>query len=220
MGARRRFLEGLQHVVGGLLGETVGAGDHRDAPAAGIRGEREELLERRPGLLVAGACASATAASDRSPRSPTAESSSQKSGWASSPPGQFARVEQLRGQRERRGGLADALRSDQQQRVRELVIDPARHQTLEDGAVADHRVERGHGTDCAELPAVTQSQTPAQAAVPPHQAESGRHYAARVILYMEAAFLVLIAFGFFSGAEGKRPADAWRVAEACASSVW
>lgn len=56
--------------------------------------------------------------------------------------------------------------------------------------------------DCAELPAVTQSQTPAQAAVPPHQAESGRHYAARVILYMEAAFLVLISFGFFSGAEG------------------
>jgi membrane protease YdiL (CAAX protease family) len=52
------------------------------------------------------------------------------------------------------------------------------------------------------LPAVTQSQTPAQATVPPHQAETGRHYAARVILYMEAAFLVLISFGFFSGAEG------------------
>ena len=56
--------------------------------------------------------------------------------------------------------------------------------------------------DCAELPAVTQSQMPAQAAVPPHQADSGRHYAARVILYMEAAFLVLVSFGFFSGAEG------------------
>jgi uncharacterized protein len=55
--------------------------------------------------------------------------------------------------------------------------------------------------DCAELPAVTQSQMPAQAAEP-HQADSGRHYAARVILYMEAAFLVLISFGFFSGAEG------------------
>ncbi len=69
--------------------------------------------------------------------------------------------------------------------------------------MADHRVERGHGTDCAELPAVTQSQTPAQAAPwPPHHVESGRHYAARVILYMEAAFLVLIAFGFISGAEG------------------
>ena len=38
--------------------------------------------------------------------------------------------------------------------------------------------------------------------MPPHPAESGRHYAARVILYMEAAFLVLIAFGFFSGTQG------------------
>jgi len=74
--------------------------------------------------------------------------------------------------------------------VRQLLIDPARHQALENGAVADHRVQRGHGMDCAELPAVTQSQTPAQAAVPPHQVETGRHYAARVILYMEAAFLV------------------------------
>jgi membrane protease YdiL (CAAX protease family) len=52
------------------------------------------------------------------------------------------------------------------------------------------------------LPAVTQSQTPATAAWPPSHVESGRHYAARVILYMEAAFLVLIAFGFLSGAEG------------------
>ena len=59
--------------------------------------------------------------------------------------------------------------------------------------------------DCAELRAVTQSQTSAQAAVPPHQVDSGRHYAARVILYMEAAFLVLISFGFFSGAEGHDP---------------
>ena len=49
---------------------------------------------------------------------------------------------------------------------------------------------------------MTQSQTPATAAWPPHQVESGRHYAARVILYMEAAFLLLIAFGFVSGAEG------------------
>ena len=40
------------------------------------------------------------------------------------------------------------------------------------------------------------------AAWPPHQVESGRHYAARVILYMEAAFLALIAFGFLSGGEG------------------
>ena len=61
--------------------------------------------------------------------------------------------------------------------------------------------------DCAELPAVTQSQTSAQAAVPPHRAESGRHYAARVILYMEGAFLVLISFGFFSGAEGSGALD-------------
>ena len=69
--------------------------------------------------------------------------------------------------------------------------------------MADHGVERGHATDCAELPAVTQSQTPAHAAEwPPHQVDSGRHYAARVILYMEAAFLALIAFGFLSGAEG------------------
>ncbi len=69
--------------------------------------------------------------------------------------------------------------------------------------MADHRLERGHGSDCAELPAVTQSQTPAPAAERPQQpAESGRHYAARVILYMEAAFLVLIAFGFLTGAEG------------------
>jgi membrane protease YdiL (CAAX protease family) len=69
--------------------------------------------------------------------------------------------------------------------------------------MADHGLERGHETDCAELPAVTQSQTPAQAAAwPPHQVDSGRHYAARVILYMEAAFLVLIAFGFLSGGEG------------------
>jgi membrane protease YdiL (CAAX protease family) len=111
-------------------------------------------------------------------------------------------VEQLGRERECGGGLADAFGPDQQQRVGELFIDPARHKALENGAVADHRIQRGHGTDCAELPAVTQSQTPAQAAVPPHQAETGRHYAARVILYMEAAFLVLISFGFFSGAEG------------------
>jgi membrane protease YdiL (CAAX protease family) len=53
------------------------------------------------------------------------------------------------------------------------------------------------------LPAVTQSQTPASAAAwPPHEVESGRHYAARVILYMEAAFLALIAFGFLTGGEG------------------
>ena len=118
------------------------------------------------------------------------------------PPGPVLGIEQLRGEGECRGGLADALGPDQEQRVRQLLIDPARHQALQNGAVADHRVQRGHGTDCAELPAVTQSQTPAQAAVPPHQAETGRHYAARVILYMEAAFLVLISFGFFSGAEG------------------
>jgi membrane protease YdiL (CAAX protease family) len=86
--------------------------------------------------------------------------------------------------------------------VGELLVDPHRHQTLEDRTVADYRVGCGHGTDCAELPAVTQPQTPAQAAVPPHPAESGRHYAARVVLYMEAAFLVLIAFGFFSGTQG------------------
>jgi hypothetical protein len=87
--------------------------------------------------------------------------------------------------------------------VGQLVIQPCRHEALEDEAVADHGVERGHATDCAELPAVTQSQTPAPvAAWPPRQADSGRHYAARVILYMEAAFLVLIAFGFLSGAEG------------------
>jgi membrane protease YdiL (CAAX protease family) len=50
---------------------------------------------------------------------------------------------------------------------------------------------------------VTQSQTPAPAAaLPLPPVESGRHYAARVILYMEAAFLVLIAFGFLSGAQG------------------
>jgi hypothetical protein len=53
------------------------------------------------------------------------------------------------------------------------------------------------------LPAVTQSQTPASAAAwPPHEVESGRHYAARVILYMEAAFLALIAFSFLTGGEG------------------
>ena len=53
------------------------------------------------------------------------------------------------------------------------------------------------------MPAVTQSLTPAPAAPwPPQHVDSGRHYAARVILYMEAAFLVLIAFGFISGAEG------------------
>jgi membrane protease YdiL (CAAX protease family) len=69
--------------------------------------------------------------------------------------------------------------------------------------MADHRIERGHETDCAELPAVTQSQTPAPpAAWPPHHVDSGRQYAARVILYMEAAFLVLIALGFLSGAQG------------------
>jgi len=68
--------------------------------------------------------------------------------------------------------------------------------------VADYRVQRGHGMDCAELPAVTQSQTPAEATLPPRPVESGRHYAARVVLYMEAAFLVLIAFGFFSGTQG------------------
>jgi len=85
----------------------------------------------------------------------------------------------------------------------ELVVEPAGHEALQDGAVADHGIERGHETDCAELPAVTQSQTPATAAVwPPHHVETGRHYAARVILYMEAAFLVLIAFGFLSGAQG------------------
>jgi membrane protease YdiL (CAAX protease family) len=53
------------------------------------------------------------------------------------------------------------------------------------------------------LPAVTQSQMPATAAAwPPHKVESGRHYAARVILYMEAAFLVLVALSFISGGEG------------------
>jgi uncharacterized protein len=50
---------------------------------------------------------------------------------------------------------------------------------------------------------VTQFQTPAPAAAwPPQHVDSGRHYAARVILYMEAAFLVLIAFGFLSGSQG------------------
>ena len=202
MGARRRFLEGLEHVVGRLLGEAVGTGDHGDAPASCVRGEREELLERRPGLLVTRLALrgrphpiDAHVLGRPNPRARSRDA-------PSSPPGPVLGVEQLRGEGERRGRLADALGPDQQQRVRELVIDPARHQALENGAVADHRVQRGHGTDCAELPAVTQSQTPAQAAVPPHRAESGRHYAARVILYMEAAFLVLISFGFFSGAEG------------------
>ncbi len=88
----------------------------------------------------------------------------------------------------------------------ELVIETRGYEVLKDGTVSDHGVERGHATDCAELPAVTQSQTPAQAAQwPPHQVDSGRHYAARVILYMEAAFLALIAFGFLSGAEGSNP---------------
>jgi membrane protease YdiL (CAAX protease family) len=85
----------------------------------------------------------------------------------------------------------------------ELVIEAARDEALDHRGMADHGLGRGHGIDCAELPAVTPSQTPAPAASrPSHPAESGRHYAARVILYMEAAFLVLIAFGFVSGAEG------------------
>jgi uncharacterized protein len=113
------------------------------------------------------------------------------------------RVKQCRHQRHRGSRLANALGADQQERVCEFVIEPCGYEALEDRAVADHGIERGHATDCAELPAVTQSQTPAQAAEwPPHQVDSGRHYAARVILYMEAAFLVLIAFGFLSGAEG------------------
>ena len=51
---RRRLLEGLQHVVSRLLGEPVGARDHRDAPASRVGREREELLQRRACLLVAG----------------------------------------------------------------------------------------------------------------------------------------------------------------------
>ena len=52
MGARRRLFEGLEHVIGRLLGEAIGTRDHGDAPATRVSGEREELLERRPGLLV------------------------------------------------------------------------------------------------------------------------------------------------------------------------
>ncbi len=117
--------------------------------------------------------------------------------------GPRGRAEQPGGERERRGRLAHPLGTHQQQGMGELVIDRARHEALQHRPMADHRFERGHGNDCAELPAVTQSQTPAPAAgSPPHPAESGRHYAARVILYMEAAFLLLVAFGFLSGAEG------------------
>ena len=113
------------------------------------------------------------------------------------------RVEQPGGERERRGRLAHPLGADEQQGVCELVVDSARHEALQHRPVADDSFVRGHGSDCAELPAVTQSQTPAPAAgSPPRPAESGRHYAARVILYMEAAFLLLVAFGFLSGAEG------------------
>jgi len=69
--------------------------------------------------------------------------------------------------------------------------------------MADHGVEGVHETDCAELPAVTQFPPPAPAAaLPLRPVESGRHYAARVVLYMEGAFLVLIAFGFLTGAQG------------------
>ena len=41
---RRWLFERLEQVVRRLLGETVGTSDHRDAPATGVGGEREELL--------------------------------------------------------------------------------------------------------------------------------------------------------------------------------
>src|SRR5580700_2483087 len=202
VGAWGWFLERLEDVVGGLLGEPVCPGDDRDPVAPRIRGERQELLERGPGLLVAG-----PALRER-PHAVDADVLrgrvlDPEVGMGGEPPWPGVRIEQLPGERECRGRLADPFRADQEQGMGELVVNPTRSQALEAGAVADDGVERGHRTDCAELPAVTQSQTPASAAAwPPHEVESGRHYAARVILYMEAAFLALIAFGFLTGGEG------------------
>ena len=59
-------------------------------------------------------------------------------GMGGEPSRPVACVEQLRGQREGRGGLADSLRSDQQQRMGELVVKAAGQQAVQDGAVADH----------------------------------------------------------------------------------
>ena len=154
MGTGGWFLERLQQVVRRLLGEPVGAGDDSDSPAAGVGRQREELLERGAGLLVAGL------AFRRGPhpidtdvlRGQVLEP---EVGVRLEPARPSGGIEELSRQRRGGGGLAHALRADQEQRMGELLIDRHRCQTLEDGTVADYRVQRGHGMDCAELPTVT-----------------------------------------------------------------
>ena len=69
VGSWRRFFEGLEHVVRRLFGEPIGSSDDGNTTPAGVGGEREELLQRRAGFLVAGLALRRGVASDRSPRS-------------------------------------------------------------------------------------------------------------------------------------------------------
>jgi len=69
-----------------------------------------------------------------------------------SPPGQLSAVEQLGGKRQSGGGLADALRADQEQRVRQLLVDPARHQRWRTGPWPITESSVGHGMDVQNCP--------------------------------------------------------------------
>src|SRR5437868_7123324 len=179
----RWLLDRLEEVVRSRLGEPLGAADHRDPPPAGVGPQRQEVLQRRS-LLAAGADALDADVLHVGVLEPQV-------GMREDATRPAVASEQLGGKRERCGRLAHPLGTDEQQRVRERVVRGASREPAQHCTVSEDFVERGHRWIVRQTRPVTETDSTLSADVraPLVGRARSRRDIARVIVFVEAAFL-------------------------------